>query len=363
MTISKSQYIACSLVMLLAVGEVLADENQTQPSKENVTGKVCHVTATIVGTVKHADAKEVLIEVTSTRKVQQGVPLLSKIPYVNRTFKNVGVAKSVAVIRVPRSQVTAITTCEDKCCSEGYCTESSACRPPPAPVAWRAISRLPITNSIRDGVQYFSPGPEFKLCGVADGCCKASKNTSATKRLAAVGSCCQAKANAKCEDCQCCAGCKCSEPSTAHNVTIHQHLVRVITENAQLKAGQEAQREIASQKEQAIEEIVEAKLEVAKLQTQVELANQREEMTDTVVEVLVQNAKLQAIVEMAGEREELLVHVAKSQNKNHGTKKSKRSDNIQQVKAENAKLKALISTLERQIEQLHAQAGKDSVVR
>ena len=359
MKTSSFRGITCSLIVtLLSLSHVLAEENQTTTPNEAVTGKICHVTATIVGTVKHADEDELLIEVTSTRTVEQGVPHLSKLPYVNRLFKNVGRAQSTAVIRVPRSQVTAITSCENECCSDGYCTENSACCPPL--VTWRAISRLPSPQYLQDDVQYFQLAPEIKLCGTTDGCCKASKTVA--KCTDACGSCCQAKATAACENCQCCAGCKCDEPSTVHNVTIHQQLVRAMTENAQLKAREEARREIISQRDQSVKEIVQAKLEVAKLQTQVELAKQREDLMDTAVDALVENAKLQAIVEMSSDREELLMHIAKSQSKNRVAGKSKRNDSLKQVKAENARLKALISALEKRLDEL-ANANRDSVVR
>ena len=51
-----------------------------------------------------------------------------------------------------------------------------------------------------------------------------------------------------------------------------------MTENAQVKAKLEAHHEIAQHKERLIHEMVEAKIEVVKLQARLELANQREQL-------------------------------------------------------------------------------------
>lgn len=58
------------------------------------------------GMLVSADQQWVTLAFTIRGRSEQGVPILSKTPYVNRLFKNVGVSESRVTVFVPRDAVT-----------------------------------------------------------------------------------------------------------------------------------------------------------------------------------------------------------------------------------------------------------------
>jgi len=61
------------------------------------------------GKLVSADDRWVTLAFTIRGRCEQGAPILSKTPYVNRLFKNVGVSDSRVTVFVPRDAVTEMT--------------------------------------------------------------------------------------------------------------------------------------------------------------------------------------------------------------------------------------------------------------
>lgn len=115
------------LSFLLAMGllqaRVLDAADATQATAANAQdaaadiepGAKCLITAPLECEIKEVVEDKILIYVTGNREAEQGIPMLSKVPYTNRLFKNVGVAnvETRVVLSIPRDQIKHIEPIAD----------------------------------------------------------------------------------------------------------------------------------------------------------------------------------------------------------------------------------------------------------
>lgn|GEM_PF-6545631 len=74
-------------------------------------GAKCLVTAQLECEISEVDQDSIHVTVSAIRKTMQGTPILSKVPYTNRLFKNTGVQETPmeVVVRIPKDQIRTIT--------------------------------------------------------------------------------------------------------------------------------------------------------------------------------------------------------------------------------------------------------------
>jgi len=72
------------------------------------------ITAQLECEVHEVDENAVLVTVTAIREADQGVPMLSKVPYISRQFKNLGVARTETrvIISIPKDRIETIRSVE-----------------------------------------------------------------------------------------------------------------------------------------------------------------------------------------------------------------------------------------------------------
>ena len=114
---------ALAIVSLTVVNIVYAaNPAQSTPTAERgeavdvAPGTKCLVTAALECEIKEITEDAVSISVTAIREAAQGVPKLSKVPYTNRLFKNVGVARTEiqVVLSIPKDRIKQIVPIAEK---------------------------------------------------------------------------------------------------------------------------------------------------------------------------------------------------------------------------------------------------------
>ena len=115
-------FSALVAVGLMAVNIVYAaNPAQNMPAAEpgesadGAPGTKWLVTADLECEIKGITEDAVSISVTAIREVEQGVPMLAKLPYTNRLFKNVGVARTETrvILNIPKDRIKQIVPVAD----------------------------------------------------------------------------------------------------------------------------------------------------------------------------------------------------------------------------------------------------------
>jgi hypothetical protein len=109
-----SASMALGLLPALFVGA--ADSTQEQSAEDRTDaldlqpGTKCVVTADLECEIAEVNGNAVLVNVKAIREADQGVPMLDKLPYTSRLFKNVGVGRTETnvVISIPRDRIRGI---------------------------------------------------------------------------------------------------------------------------------------------------------------------------------------------------------------------------------------------------------------
>jgi hypothetical protein len=166
--------------------------------------------------------------------------------------------------------------------------------------------------------------------------------------------------------CKCGPGCRCGAhghadaTASAHTAALHRHLVHALTENVELRAQLQVQEEMAQQRVQFHQQMLEKESAIAHLHAQLELAHEKEQLIHQVAGAVVENAKLKAAMQLAQDRHELLKQAVANNNHRAATDVAAAFTKLQ---AENAKLTGRIVELEAQLETLRvrlAQKPNDS---
>lgn len=249
--------------------------NAEEPAKQS-----CPDGVSISSSIIEETDNEFVVELTITGRSEQGVPMLSKIPYVSRLFKNVGVGRVTTSVAVPKHQVIGVD----------FDLPADS-------------EKLPEPYFLDDDVQYFSAETPARLvtwqkgCDI-DGCLQQVKTKGKAKPKQ------EKKARKGCQ----CDSCGCGKSHDARAAKLEKKLMMVAAENAQLRAWAEAQEEIAAAKEEFLREMMVAKVEIVRLQMQAESNiarrhqhEQYDQQVDehhhtTVYDLQHENAKLKAII-------------------------------------------------------------------
>ncbi len=349
----------CSFVLFTCLWQIgSADEKQTNGL--NLQGDLCLVEGNIVGTIKEISDDDVTIEVVVRREHETGIPMLGKLPYVNRLFKNVGVATQTTLITLPRSQVKSITECGEQDCVtldfSGIASKDTPCQLLGTQVCREEVEFLPIST-----VKACAANGDCckkSTCAQACGDCKESTCAQARATKCPVNVVSRGKAQGPCEDCQCCSSCGCNKPANVHNVALHEKLVQALTENAELKAREEVRAELEEFKAHHLEALIESQVEVARLQARLEFAEDRTELIEEFAESQIEKVKLQATLQLLQNPQLVAKHVGRAKSKvqpSCSVDQCSVVSALQKEKAENKALKARIAELERRVHELAQQ--------
>lgn len=204
-----------------------------------------------------------------------GVPLLSKIPYVSRLFKNTE-AKADCAAEVERIGIDFDLDGVSGQVIEfhgplGVCPETSAVCPLSAVQA--AVAKC------------------------ASGTCPADAGVAAAKCCAEVKCCSEGK-------CQCSA--ECCQLAKDEKAELWEHVAELTAENAALEATLEGHEALLEAKGEMFESLAALMVEKAKLEAKLEMVEHRDSMLKEMVELQAENAKLKAQAELAVQKEELL---------------------------------------------------------
>lgn len=205
--------------------------------------------------------------------VQQGIPLLSKIPYVSKLFTNGTAALCQDCQDVARIGVDFDVEVCQEC-------------PPPAPPAFRA-------------------GPLVARWFVVEG-----GNKSACQANICESDCgsddCQTLA---CKDAACCEASACCQAScgTTASGSSWERIVDLTARNAALEATLEAQTVFQKEKSEMFAMLAELNAHKAKLEAQVETLAQQNQVTKEMLTLMTENARLKCQVE-AAEAKLTIVH-------------------------------------------------------
>lgn len=263
---------------LTAAGQLRADDQCKNACPKG--GTVCRNVCDIIEKCGEKCDGGLILHLTITTENEQGVPILDKVPYVSRLFKNTGTehAQKTLVISVgdaeplnrvdnPPRQINALiddiqqfafgeiglcaAKCEKSCDTE---CKASKCDSKCAPAACQVVA---------------IEASDCKPVGCKKAC-KASGCKPAAGKLAG----CQPDHKEKLKKvaqkkpagnaCQCDA-CHCSKSESAVAKKLQKKLLQVMAENAELRVLAEAQEAIAEAKQEFLIELMEAKVELARL--------------------------------------------------------------------------------------------------
>jgi hypothetical protein len=118
-SIILSYFLAVGLLQVRVLDA--ADSTQSTPAgaqndaADIEPGMKCLVTAALECEIKEVTEDKILIYITAIREAEQGVPMLSKVPYTSRLFQNVGVAnvETRVVFSIPRDRIKQIVPIAD----------------------------------------------------------------------------------------------------------------------------------------------------------------------------------------------------------------------------------------------------------
>lgn len=198
--------------------------------------------------------------------VERGVPVLDKIPFVARLFKNVG-------------------TSQDRKCSPpqeleriGIDFDVEACQDCPAECVFDSVSGA-CQQHARPQILVMRHMVHGKL---ASPCCEGGRYEEGCGE--------------DCEEASAC--CRAANESAKHGLS-WERIVELTAQNASLEASLEAQSAFHEEKSELTDSFVEILMENARLQAQVETQAKQAELTKELLTLVSENARLKAQVEMA----------------------------------------------------------------
>ena len=231
---------------------------------------------------------------------QVGVPLLTKVPYISRLFKNVG---------------EAAASCPQECTEVferigidfvfGPDGQAGVCQIRPVDNGEKgcqgthAGQTLPSPYYLQDDIQYFPPGSEFKRSHEAAGCTQAACKTAthvAVKACTCPGECCpdgQCHCTAKSV-----AACPFAKLAADKN-KLWETIVELSAGQAAAEAALEVQEESLERSAELLESMAGLHAENAKLAAKLEVQDQLHQL-------VAENTRLKAQVELAEAKAEVM---------------------------------------------------------
>jgi hypothetical protein len=219
-----------------------------------------------------------------------GVPLLSRIPYVNRLFKTTHAPTECC------NEVERIGIDFDFEAVPGQVIEFHA----PIGVCPDVCPVCPLPGANKTAVNCASEGCPAVAFVTAAKCCADSK-------CCADGKCC-AEGTCKCcaeGKCKCCSA-ECCQVAKDEKTELWEHVAELTAENAAMEATLEGHEALLEAKGEMFESLAELMVEKAKLEAKLEMVDHRDSMLKEMVELHAENAKLKAQAELAQQKEELL---------------------------------------------------------
>ena len=263
----------------------------------------------VVGTFTAARAEE-----PKCNCPQQGVAVLSKIPYVSRLFKIVGVAHmpGCTAAECTAAECTAGKCPAGPCTASGYTTGNYSATGSAEP--WERIGiDFDCPACPESEVFRFGPvGVAWAVKADADcGCREACRCEGACKCTPAV---CHAVAT---ESAECGAACckavacgstcaaKCAATSAGSQPTWDK-FVAVAAERAAAEAALKAHLAAREEQSELLDALVEMSVKTASLEARLEAQSEHSRLTEQMLELAVENARLKSQVELAEAKEKLL---------------------------------------------------------
>lgn len=217
--------------------------------------------------------------------VEKGVPILNKIPFVCRLFKNVGYKGQECAPQVfGRIDIDH----DSELCHEW--PQQAALRLPlplgtlPAPqqvIMLRGIQQVHGPLPFGQAIRTYTPA---QFCQAAE--CQASACKTAECQ-ASTEPCC----SDQCEESDCC---QAPSRSARHAGPSWEQIVDLTAENAALEAMLEAEAEFQKEKSEMLDSLVQLSLEKGKLEAQVELHGKHTELIKEMLALMTENARLKA---------------------------------------------------------------------
>lgn len=227
--------------------------------------------------------------VTVTRH-EVGVPILSKVPYVGRLFKNVGIATS---------------PCESgECAVAGHCAQAKCADGNCPAVTTHVFERIGVDfDFAADGKAcegQACPIGKLTVCDAA--ACKAIAVAAKTCDAA----CCEGKVCA-CESKVATTACPCSK-SAAKTDALWEKIVELSAGQAAAEAALEVQEDTLDRTAEMLEALAEVHAEKARLEAKLELQEGQTELLGKLAEMAAENAQLKAQVELAEAKAKVMEH-------------------------------------------------------
>lgn len=215
--------------------------------------------------------------------VERGVPVLDKIPFVARLFKNAGTSQDRKC--APPQELERI----------GIDFDVEVCQDCPAECVFDSVSGACPQNALPQ-ILVMRHMVHGKL---ASPCCEDDRCEDDR---------CEEGCGEDCEEASAC--CRAANESAKHGLS-WERIVELTAQNAALEASLEAQSAFHEEKSELTDSFVEILMENARLQAQVETQAKQAGLTKEVLELVSENAKLKAQAELAEERLALVQQMAK----------------------------------------------------
>jgi hypothetical protein len=276
---------------------------------------------------------------------EQGVPLLTGLPYIGRLFQSESTAcckETCEQLGVDfdfvAGQVWQLPQCEAAACAAACPAEKTTggearcgkecrcpCSSPVTSVSVPAFLCPEVAAVFNTACEAGCQGCQVKTvsatAAAGEGKCStncaancAAKCSAANATAVNVAAACDrdcVSAACACADCQCC---RCdavalhkAAPTTNHTACeVWQHIVELATERAAAQTALAAREELHEARSEMFESMAELLVEKGKLEAKLEAASEFAEMMGDVHELVAENAKLKAQAELAAQREGLL---------------------------------------------------------
>ncbi len=225
---------------------------------------------------------------------ETGIPLLSKVPYISRLFRNSSTFAPPA--GVPESIGISFEICEAETKQCPACVNVAKCQNCPG--------QLLITTVQCEGSEVC----EAECCLQAE-CCASEDCCEAVLACCAADQACCDSGKACCSE-KDVAGCQapcCRDGQVAY----WERIIELTATNAALSVQLEAQEDMLEARAEMFEELAELGMQNAKLQAQVELQTERHALSREMIELASENARLQVRVELAEAKLALVHEVAR----------------------------------------------------
>ncbi len=270
-----------------------------------------------VAAVAVAEEPKCQCPATVTRH-EEVVPILSKVPYISRLFKNVAiVTPPCATGECAVAGHGTQANCTQAKCADGNC---------PA-VTTHIIERIGVDFDVvaagKECEGQACPVGKLTVCDVA--ACKAI----AVAEKACDAACCEGKVCA-CESKVATTACPCSK-SAAKIDALWEKIVELSAGQAAAEAALEVKEDTLDRTAEMLEALAEVHAEKARLEAKLELQEGQTELLGKLAEMAAENAQLKAQVELAEAKAKVMEHTV-------------------EITVENERLKMRLAEIEKQPE-------------